>query len=159
MPNNELPKPPRRLPRIHPGWWVALVAFLALFGAAGFRAAPGALMVPLHHEFGWSTSSMSLAVGVNLLLFGLVAPFAAALMDRFGMRKVISTALTLVALGAGGSVFMTESWHLLIFWGVLVGTGTGAMALVLAATIANRWFVTRRGLVMGILTAGSATGQ
>lgn len=145
--------------RIHPAWIVAGVAFLALFAAAGFRAAPGALMVPLHHEFGWSTSSMSLAVGINLLLYGLVSPFAAALMDRFGMRKVISTALLLVATGAGASVLMTASWQLIIFWGVLIGTGTGSMALVLAATIANRWFEARRGLVMGILTAGSATGQ
>ncbi|MET0715780.1 MAG: MFS transporter [Mycetocola sp.] len=147
------------LGRVHPAWWVAGVAFLALLGAAGFRAAPGALMVPLHDEFGWSTSIMSLAVGINLLLFGLVAPFAAALMDRFGMRQIISAALFLVALGAAGSVFMTASWQLLVFWGLLIGTGTGSMALVLAATIANRWFVTRRGLVMGVLTAGSATGQ
>ena len=135
------------------------MTFLALLGAAGFRGAPGALMVPLHHEFGWSISIMSLAVGVNLLLFGLVAPFAAALMDRFGMRQVISAALFLVALGAGGSVFMTASWQLLVFWGLLIGAGTGSMALVLAATIANRWFIERRGLVMGVLTAGSATGQ
>ncbi|MGX7722782.1 MFS transporter [Rhodococcus sp. 5G237] len=149
----------RRPARIHPAWWVAAVAFLALFGAAGFRAAPGALMVPLHDEFGWSTSVMSLAVSINLVLFGLVAPFAAALMDRFGMRRVISSALFLVALGAAGSVAMTASWQLLVFWGLLIGTGTGSMALVLAATIADRWFVERRGLVMGILTAGSATGQ
>ena len=87
-------------PRIHPAWWVAAVAFLALLGAAGFRAAPGALMVPLHEEFGWSMSTMSLSVGINLLLYGLVAPFAAALMDRFGMRQIIAGALTLVALGA-----------------------------------------------------------
>ena len=144
---------------MHPAWWVAAVAFLALLGAAGFRAAPGALMVPLHEEFGWSTSVMSLAVGINLLLYGLVAPFAAALMDRFGMRQVISAALALVSLGAGASVVMTASWQLLVFWGLLIGLGTGSMALVLAATIANRWFVERRGLVMGVLTAGSATGQ
>lgn len=116
-------------------------------------------MVPLNEEFGWSTSVMSLAVSINLLLYGLTAPFAAALMDRFGMRQVVATALTLVALGAGGSVLMTASWQLLVFWGLLIGLGTGAMALVFAATIANRWFVERRGLVMGILTAGSATGQ
>ena len=116
-------------------------------------------MVPLHHEFGWSITVMSLAVGINLLLYGLVAPFAAALMDRFGMRQVISAALFLVALGAGGSVLMTASWQLLVFWGLLIGAGTGSMALVLAATIANRWFVERRGLVMGVLTAGAATGQ
>jgi len=145
--------------RIHPAWWVAAVSFVALLAAAGFRAAPGALMVPLNEEFGWSTSVMSLAVSINLLLFGLTAPFAAALMDRFGIRQVVAAALTLVALGAGGSVLMTASWQLLIFWGLLIGLGTGSMALVFAATIANRWFVQRRGLIMGILTAGSATGQ
>lgn len=145
--------------RIHPAWLVAAVAFIALLAAAGFRAAPGALMVPLHADFGWSMSSMSLAVSVNLLLYGLTAPFAAALMDRFGIRQVVAAALTFVALGAGGSVLMTASWQLLIFWGVLIGLGTGSMALVFAATIADRWFLARRGLVMGILTAGSATGQ
>ncbi|MEZ3160725.1 MFS transporter [Microbacterium sp. BWT-B31] len=158
-PRDTLPALAPRTRRIHPAWWVAAVAFVALMAAAGFRAAPGALMVPLHDEFGWSTSVMSLAVSINLVLFGLTAPFAAALMDRFGVRQVVATALTLVALGAGGSVLMTASWQLLIFWGLLIGLGTGSMALVLAATIANRWFVARRGLVMGILTAGSATGQ
>jgi len=150
---------PSRRFRVHPAWWVAAVAFLALLAAAGFRAAPGALMVPLNEEFGWSTSVMSLAVSINLVLYGLTAPFAAALMDRFGIRQVVATALILVALGAGGSVLMTASWQLLIFWGLLIGLGTGSMALVFAATVANRWFVARRGLVMGVLTAGSATGQ
>lgn len=145
--------------RIHPAWWVVFVAFLALFGAAGFRGAPGALLMPLHMEFGWSMSVMSLAVSVNLVLYGLVAPFAAAFMDRFGLRRVVAVALSLVALGAAGSVFITSSWQLLLFWGVLIGGGTGSMALVLAATIAERWFVTKRGFVMGVLTAGQATGQ
>ncbi|MCF2572508.1 MFS transporter [Brevibacterium sp. UCMA 11754] len=145
--------------RIHPAWWVAAVAFLALLAAAGFRAAPGALMIPLHNDFGWSMSVMSLAVSVNLILYGLTAPFAAALMDRFGIRQIVALALTLVAAGAGGSVIMTASWQLLVFWGLLIGLGTGSMAMVFAATIANRWFIRRRGLVMGILTAGSATGQ
>ncbi|MGA4669122.1 MFS transporter [Propionibacteriaceae bacterium Y1923] len=103
--------------RIHPAWWVAAVTFLALFGAAGFRGAPGALMVPLNEEFGWTMSEMSVAVSLNLVLYGLIAPFAAALMERFGIRRVVSTALALVALGAMGSVFMTASWHLLAFWG------------------------------------------
>ena len=145
--------------RIHPAWLVAAVAFVALLGAAGFRAAPGVLMTPLHHEFGWSTSVMSLAVGINLILYGLTAPFAAALIDRFGIRRITTLALLLVAAGSGLSVFMTASWQLLILWGLLIGLGTGSMALVFAATVANRWFVERRGLVMGILTAGSATGQ
>jgi predicted MFS family arabinose efflux permease len=145
--------------RIHPAWFVAVTAFVALVGAAGFRAAPGALFVPLHDEFGWSTSIMSLAVSINLLLYGLTAPFAAALMDKFGIRKVTTVALLMVSLGSGLTVFMTESFQLLITWGVLIGLGTGSMAMVFAATIANRWFIERRGLVMGILTAGGATGQ
>ncbi len=149
--------PPRT--RIHPAWLVAGVAFVALLGAAGFRAAPGVLMVPLQDEFGWSRGTLSLAVGVNLVLFGLTAPFAAALMDRFGIRRVTSSALVLIALGSGLSIFVRESWQLVLTWGVLIGLGTGSMALVFAATVAQRWFVKQRGLVTGILTAGSATGQ
>ena len=149
--------PPVR--RVHPAWIVAAVAFVALLGAAGFRAAPGVLMVPLHDEYGWSRSVMSFAVGVNLVLFGVTAPFAAALMDRFGIRAVTSAALVLIAAGSALTVVMTASWQLILLWGVLIGLGTGSMALVFAATIANRWFVARRGLVMGVLTAGSATGQ
>ncbi|MCI9888760.1 MFS transporter [Micrococcales bacterium 31B] len=145
--------------RIHPAWWVAAVAFVALLCAAGFRAAPGALMLPLHEEFGWSMTTMSLAVSVNLVLYGLTAPFAAALMDRFGIRRITAIALILVALGSGGTVLMRDTWMLVFCWGILIGLGTGSMALVFAATIAGRWFVARRGLVMGILTAGSATGQ
>jgi predicted MFS family arabinose efflux permease len=145
--------------RLHPAWLVAAVAFVALIGAAGFRAAPGVLMVPLQDEFGWSRGTLSTAVGVNLVLFGLTAPFAAALMDRFGLRRVTACALLVIAAGSGLTVFVDRSWQLVLTWGVLVGLGTGSMALVFAATVAQRWFVRRRGLVTGILTAGSATGQ
>lgn len=150
---------PIRTRRIHPAWIVAIVAFLALVGAAGFRAAPSVLMLPLEDEFGWSRTQLSLAVTVNLLLYGLMAPFAAALMARFGLRKVTSVALLLVASGAALSTFATEPWMLVLTWGVLIGLGTGSMALVFAATVADQWFHRRRGLVVGILTAGSATGQ
>ena len=150
---------PIRTRRIHPAWIVAIVAFLALVGAAGFRAAPSVLMLPLEDEFGWSRTQLSLAVTVNLLLYGLMAPFAAALMARFGLRKVTSVALLLVASGAALSTFATEPWMLVLTWGVLIGLGTGSMALVFAATVADQWFHKRRGLVVGILTAGSATGQ
>ncbi len=149
----------RRVGRIHPAWYVAAAAFVALLGAAGFRSAPGVFIVPLQAEFGWSRGTLSLAVSVNLVLFGLMAPFAAALMDRFGVRAVVATALTLIAVGSGAAVLVTASWQLVLLWGVVVGVGTGSMALVFAATVANRWFVRRRGLVMGVLTAGSATGQ
>jgi MFS family permease len=145
--------------RLHPAWSVAAVAFVALIGAAGFRAAPGVLMVPLQEEFGTSRGVLSVAVGINLVLFGLTAPFAAALIDRFGIRRVTAIALVLVAAGSALSVFITAGWQLVFTWGLLIGLGTGSMALVFAATVANRWFIKRRGLVTGILTAGSATGQ
>src|SRR4051794_16105245 len=145
--------------RIHPAWWVAAVTFLALVGAAAFRAVPGVLIDPLRAEFGWSVSTISAAVAVNMALYGLTAPFAAALMERFGIRRVVMTALLVVALGSGLTVFMTASWQLVLFWGVLVGLGTGSMALSLVATVTGRWFVARRGLVSGILTAGGSTGQ
>jgi MFS family permease len=148
-----------RQTRLHPAWVAAGVAFVALLCAAGFRAAPGVLMVPLEEEFGWSRGVVSLAVGVNLVLFGVTAPFAAALMERFGVRAVTSVALGLIAAGSGLSVAVTGSWQLVLLWGVLIGLGTGSMALVFAAIVANRWFVRRRGLVMGVLTAASATGQ
>jgi len=155
-------RPGRRaptLPRVHRAWLVAAVAFVALIGAAGFRATPGALITPLQDEYGWSRGTISLAVSVNLLLYGLTAPFAAALMNRFGIRPVVSCALLLVALGSGLTVFMTASWQLVLLWGVLVGLGTGSMALAFVATITGRWFVKQRGLVTGVLTAAGATGQ
>jgi MFS family permease len=116
------------------------------------------LVVPLH-EGGWSLVTMSAAVSVNLVLYGLTAPFAAALMERFGLRRVVSAGLLLIAAGAGLSVLAQAAWQLVVTWGVLIGLGTGSMALVFAATVANAWFVKRRGLVMGILTAGGAAGQ
>jgi MFS family permease len=145
--------------RIHPAWWVAGVTFVALVGAAAFRAVPGVLIDPLRDEFGWSVSTISAAVAVNMALYGLTAPFAAALMERFGVRRVVICALLVTATGSGLTVFMTTSWQLVLLWGFLVGLGTGSMALSLVATVTGRWFVARRGLVSGILTAGGATGQ
>jgi predicted MFS family arabinose efflux permease len=148
-----------RTHRVHPAWWVAGVTFLALVGAAAFRAVPGVLIEPLRAEFGWSVTTISAAVAVNMALYGLTAPFAAALMERFGVRRVVVGALLLTATGSGLTVFMTASWQLVLLWGFLVGLGTGSMALSLVATVTGRWFVARRGLVSGILTAGGATGQ
>ncbi|MFC9350672.1 MFS transporter [Arthrobacter sp. NPDC057013] len=150
---------PKQRRRLHPAWAVAAVAFLALVGAAGFRAAPGVLMVPLQQEFGWSTTVLSSAVSINLVLFGLTAPFAAALMERFGIRAVTAVALGLIGAGSALTVLVNQSWQILLTWGLLIGLGTGSMALVFAATIANTWFAKSRGLVIGILTAGSAAGQ
>lgn len=149
---------PRRH-RLHPAWFVAAASLLALVAAAGFRAAPSALMLPLEGEFGWSRTEIGAAITVNLLLYGLTAPFAAALMQRFGLRRVVATALLFVALGAATSIFATAPWMLVLTWGVMIGLGTGSMALVMAATVADTWFVRQRGLVVGVLTAGGAMGQ
>src|SRR5690349_3561127 len=147
------------LARIHWAWVVAALSFVAILGAAGFRSVPGVMMNPLHHEFGWSHGVVGLAMSVNMTLFGLTAPFAAALMDRFGVRPVLSGALLMIASGSAVSVTMTSSWQLVLLWGVLVGTGTGAISMGFVATVATRWFEARRGLVTGVLTAASATGQ
>src|SRR5438094_3963471 len=145
--------------RVHYAWVVAVVTFIALLGSAGFRATPGVLIVPLQNEFGWNRAIISVAVSINLILFGLTGPFAAALMDRFGLRTVTVGALITVATGALLTTVMNAPWQLYLLWGVVVGLGTGCMASVLAATVANRWFVQRRGLVLGALTAAGATGQ
>lgn len=126
---------------------------------AGFRSAPSVLLVPLEEAFGWSRSDISIAIAVNLLLFGLMSPFAAALMEKFGMRRVVMSALTTISIGAFLTIFIKSPWQLIATWGVIVGLGTGSMALVFAATVANRWFVARRGLVTGVLTAATASGQ
>jgi MFS family permease len=145
--------------RIHPAWAVAAVTFVALLGAAGFRATPSVMIQPLNEEFGWSLGTISAAVSVNLLLYGLTAPFAAALMNRFGIRRVAMVALLLVSAGSGLTLWMNQSWQLMLCWGVLVGLGTGSLALGFVATIANRWFVRHRGIVIGVLTAAGATGN
>jgi predicted MFS family arabinose efflux permease len=145
--------------RIHRAWFVAAVTFVTITGAAAFRSLPGLLIDPLHQEFGWSRGTIGAAVSINLALYGLTAPFAAALMDRFGIRRIVAVALTVIALGSGLTVWMDSAWQLLLCWGLLVGLGTGSMALAFAATVTNRWFTERRGLVTGILTAASASGQ
>ncbi|MEU6161265.1 MFS transporter [Streptomyces sp. NPDC047130] len=152
--------PPRRGPRVpHRAWLVVAVAFVTIIGAAAFRTLPGLVTGPLERDFGWSRGTIGAAVSVNLVLNGLIAPFSAALMDRFGIRRVVTGALTLIAVGVGTAVVMREAWQLLLLWGVFVGLGTGALATGFAATVTNRWFAERRGLVSGVLTAAGASGQ
>ena len=145
--------------KIHPGWIAVTVTVFTLMASAGYRSAPSVLIVPLEEAFGWSRSQIAAAVSINVLLFGLVAPFAAALMERFTVRKVVMSALALVSLSATSTIFMTQPWHLWALWGIGVGVGAGSMALVFAATIANRWFIARKGIVVGALTAATASGQ
>ena len=145
--------------RIHYAWVVAAITFLALLSAAGIRATSSVMIIPLEHDFSWDTATISLAFSVNLLLYGLCGPFAGALMSRFGLRRVMLAALATLAVATGASVLMSQVWQLVALWGVMVGLGAGAMALVLGATVATRWFVERRGLVTGIFAAAGATGQ
>ena len=145
--------------RLHYAWTVAAVTFVVLLVAAGIRSTPGVLLVPLEEEFGWSRASISAAVAINLVLYGLIGPFAAAVIDRVGVRRTLAAALLALALGVGLTTIMRERWQLVLLWGVVVGVGTGFTAIVLGAVLVNRWFATRRGTVLGALTASTATGQ
>ena len=149
--------PPRT--RWHRAWVVAAVTLGALVAAAAFRSSTGVLLEPIEAEFGWSRAVTSGAVSLNLVLYGLTAPFAAAFMERFGVRRTVATALVVVGVASGLTTLMTQPWQLWLLWGVFIGIGTGAMALVLGAIVANRWFHTQRGLVVGIFSAANATGQ
>lgn len=141
------------------GWVVVAVTGLTLLVSAGIRAAPGVLLLPLRGEMGWSTSDISFAVSLGLVLFGLAGPLTGSLMDRFGPRRMTMLGLLLIVLSSGASALMTERWQLNLFWGALSGMGTGMASSVLGATVASRWFVARRGLVVGIFGAATSAGQ
>jgi sugar phosphate permease len=144
---------------IHYGWVMVGVTFLAALISAGTVGAPGVFIVPLQREFGWTTAEISSALSIRFILFGLMAPFAAALLNRYGLRNVTLTAQLIVVSALVASLAMTKVWQLMLLWGVVIGIATGMTALVLGATIATRWFVGRRGLVVGIMSASVATGQ
>jgi predicted MFS family arabinose efflux permease len=137
---------------------VVAIIFVALLAAAGLRSTPGILMVPWGQAFGWSRQAISFAAATGIFLFGLTGPFAAAAMQRFGIRATVIAALVMMSLSSTASLFMTQSWQLVLTWGVVSGIGSGCITNVLAATIVNRWFVTNRGLVMGLFAASTSTG-
>ena len=145
--------------KVHYAWVVAAVTFFILLAGAGVRATPSILLVPLESEFGWSAATISAAIAVNIFLFGMIGPFAVAVMERFGLRRTVSFSLLILGFGVALTSLMRTPWQMIVLWGFLVGSGTGMIAMVLGATIAERWFFRRRGLVLGILTASSATGQ
>ncbi|HKF71335.1 MAG TPA: MFS transporter [Stellaceae bacterium] len=144
---------------IHYGWVVAAVAFLTMLATSGAVGLPGALILPLAKEFGWDVGGISSALAVRLVLFGLMGPFAAALIERYGVRNIVLTAVALIAAGLLGATLMTQLWQLFMLWGVVVGIGTGLTALVLGAIVSSRWFTRHRGLVLGLMTASASTGQ
>jgi sugar phosphate permease len=145
--------------KFHYGWIVVGVTFLTLLIGAGVRSTPGVLMVPFEAEFHWSRATISFAVAVSLVLYGVMGPFAASFMERFGLRRTMVAALALLATGVALTTFMRQSWQLVLLWGVVVGMGAGAIANVLGAVVATRWFTARRGLVIGLLTGAAAAGQ
>ena len=151
--------PARTGPKLHYAWIAAGVTFFTLLAAAGARATPGVILLPLGNEFQWSRATVSTIIAINIFLYGLIGPFAAALYQRFGLRRTMMTAMALLAGGYGLSTVATQYWQFVILWGVVVGIGSGMAATVLGAAVANRWFTEKRGLVMGLLTASTATGQ
>ncbi len=144
---------------LHYGWLVVGVTFLVLLTAAGLRNLPGVVIKPFEEEFGWDRAAISFAIAVSLLTYGLAGPLSGRLVDRFGPRGVMLGGLLLTLIGSGAMLTMQSLVELNVWWGLLVGSGTGALAVVMGAAIANRWFATRRGLVTGILGAGSSAGQ
>ncbi|HEX7654086.1 MAG TPA: MFS transporter, partial [Verrucomicrobiae bacterium] len=156
---NEPITPPVPVRRWHYAWVVAAVTFLVLIVSAAVRSTPSILIVPLEAEFGWSRASISLAVSINLLLYGLIGPFAAGLFNRYGPRRILLLSLGLLATGVALTTCIHTTPQLLLLWGILVGCGTGITAMVLGATVVNRWFHAHRGLLIGVLTASTATGQ
>src|SRR5258708_21313049 len=144
---------------IHYGWTMVGVTFLTALISAGTVGAPGVFIVPLQKEFGWTTAEISSALSIRFILFGLMAPFAAALLNRYGLRNVTLAAQLIVVSALRASLAMTKVWQLMLIWGVVIGIGTGMTALVLGATISTRWFAARGGRVIGILAASVATGQ
>ncbi len=151
--------PPSAPKKFHYAWVVAAVTFVTLLAAAGARATPGVTILPFGNEFQWSRAKVSSIISINIFLYGLIGPFAAALYQRFGLRRTMVAAMLLLTTGYGLSTLATAYWHFVILWGFIVGAGSGMAATVLGAAVANRWFTERRGLVMGVLTASTATGQ
>jgi MFS family permease len=145
--------------RVHYSWIIAAVGLVTLITSSGFRSTTGILIVPLQTEFGWSRATISFAIAINLVVYGLGGPFAAAFVEKYGMRRVITVAVLGISLGAGLSTRMNAPWQLDILWGVVNAAATGAISVPLGAMIANRWFARRRGLVTGLLTASNASGQ
>jgi sugar phosphate permease len=144
---------------IHYGWVMVALTFLTMLATAAVMGLVAVLILPLKAEFGWDTGDISAAFGLRVMLYGSIAPFAAAFLARFGVRRIVSVALALVLIGLAGASQVTSLWQLWVTWGLIVGLATGMTALVLGATVASRWFAARRGLVVGLFTASNATGQ
>jgi len=145
--------------KLYYGWLVVLITFVTLLISAGIRSMPSILMLPFEQEFGWNRSGISGVISVGIFLYGLVGPFSAAMLEKFGIRRVLVISIAVLAASLAVTPLMTALWQFQILWGLVTGLGTGMMANVLGVTVANHWFVQRKGLVVGLLTASAATGQ
>jgi len=145
--------------RLHYAWVVLVVMFVSMLAGVGVRAAPGVMIVPLERAFGWDVATISAAVSINIVLLGATGPFLTGLIDVIGLKRTVLSCMAILLAGTGLSIFMTTPWELFLTWGVMVGLGAGGGAVGMAAAIANRWFVRRTGLAMGLLTAANAAGQ
>jgi sugar phosphate permease len=144
---------------IHYAWVIAAVTFLAMLTTSAALGLPGAMLQPLSKEFGWTTDQLSSVFAVRFALFGLLGPFAAVFIGRFGLRRIMVVAATFIAAAMVLATGITQLWQLFLLWGLVLGCGTGLTALVLGAMVANRWFTSNRGLVVGLFAASTATGQ
>jgi len=144
---------------IHYAWVIAAVTFFAMLTTSAALGLPGAMLQPLSKEFGWTTDQLSSVFAVRFALFGLLGPFAAVFIMRFGLRHIMIAAATFIAVAMLLATVVTQLWQLFVLWGLVLGCGTGLTALVLGAMVANRWFTERRGLVVGMFAASTATGQ
>lgn len=155
---NKQPTPPMTVP-FHYGWIILGLTFFASLNGAGIRAVPAVLINPLEADFGWTRGEIASAVAINLFLYGAVSPLAGWLLDKYGPRRVMMSALTMISIGVAGTTMVTQLWQFLLLWGVVVGLGAGGMSGVMSASVAHRWFVGRRGIALGILNSGPSTGQ
>jgi len=145
--------------RLHYAWVTLAVVFFAMLAGVGVRAAPGVMIVPLQQAFGWDVSTISGAVSLNIILLGATGPFLTGLMQVIGLKRTMIGCLVILMAGTALSTFMNQPWQLFVTWGLIVGLGSGAGAVGFAGAVANRWFIHRAGLAMGLLTSANAAGQ
>src|SRR3954454_9834978 len=145
--------------RFHYAWITLVVVFCAMLAGVGVRAAPGVMITPLEKAFGWDVSTISAAVSINIILLGVTGPFLTGLIQVVGLKRTMLCCFLILMTGTGLSYFMNSPWQLFLTWGLLVGIGSGAGAVGFAGAVANRWFIKRAGLAMGILTSANAAGQ
>ena len=145
--------------KLHYSWVILAVTFCAIIVAGIVRSSSGIFIDPFEVEFGWERPSISFAFAVCLFLYGFSGPFMAAFVEIFGLKRMMLWSMAILASGLALTFVMQTEWQLILIWGVMIGIGSGLFLTVLSTQVANRWFVKRRGLAVGILTAATATGQ